>query len=270
LLVGCEPSQVFLPEPATTPEPRAIGSQFNAAESGTINVRVMWEGAKPVISPVETTKRDTLIHPNAMAVNDDMSIRNALVMLRGVDPAKSKPWLHEPVSVELHARGITVHQGSRAGRYGFIRTGDRVTFKTKGDAVHGVRARGADFFTHILPPKKNEVERVMSREGRVELASASGQFWACAELIVSDHPYLALTDEHGNANFDNVPAGKYEIVAWHPNWEIASSEVDPETAMLVRQTYKAPFEDSISITLSPHETLEWSARFSAGIPPELR
>ena len=34
---------------------------------------------------------------------------------------------------------------------------------------------------------------------------------------VFDHPYFAVTDENGNFEIKNAPAGKFRIVYWHEN-----------------------------------------------------
>jgi hypothetical protein len=34
---------------------------------------------------------------------------------------------------------------------------------------------------------------------------------------IFDHPYYAITDENGNFEIKNAPAGKFRIVFWHEN-----------------------------------------------------
>ena len=55
-------------------------------------------------------------------------------------------------------------------------------------------------------------------------------------IIVSPTPYFAQTDAAGNYKIDNVPDGKYNIVAWH---EGMKSQTKPVT---VAGTGKADFE----------------------------
>jgi len=38
--------------------------------------------------------------------------------------------------------------------------------------------------------------------------------WMKAWVMVSDHPYFAITDKNGNYQIDNVPTGTYEIMFW--------------------------------------------------------
>jgi hypothetical protein len=55
-------------------------------------------------------------------------------------------------------------------------------------------------------------------------------------IVVSPTPYFAQTDAAGNYMIDNVPDGKYNIVAWH---EGMKSQTKPVT---VAGTGKADFE----------------------------
>jgi len=39
--------------------------------------------------------------------------------------------------------------------------------------------------------------------------------WMKAYISVFDHPYFAITDDSGKYIIENIPPGKYEVVAWH-------------------------------------------------------
>ncbi|QEG31047.1 hypothetical protein GobsT_58680 [Gemmata obscuriglobus] len=41
--------------------------------------------------------------------------------------------------------------------------------------------------------------------------------WMTGYVRIFDHPYYAVTDENGNFEIKNVPAGKVRIVYWHEN-----------------------------------------------------
>ena len=38
--------------------------------------------------------------------------------------------------------------------------------------------------------------------------------WMKSWVLVSDHPYFAVTDKDGNFSIDDIPAGTYEVVCW--------------------------------------------------------
>ena len=38
--------------------------------------------------------------------------------------------------------------------------------------------------------------------------------WMKSWVLVSDHPFFAVTDENGNFSIEGIPAGTYEVVCW--------------------------------------------------------
>jgi len=45
-------------------------------------------------------------------------------------------------------------------------------------------------------------------------------------IIVSPTPYFAETDASGNYKIENVPDGKYNVVAWHEGMKPQTKSVD--------------------------------------------
>ena len=70
-----------------------------------------------------------------------------------------------------------------------------------------------------------------------------------AYLVVSRHPYLARTDAHGRFTLSQVPAGKYEIVAWHPDWQVRESERNPDNMRIQQVRFSSPLVQQKSITV---------------------
>ena len=54
-------------------------------------------------------------------------------------------------------------------------------------------------------------------------------------IVVSPTPYFAQTDANGNYKIDNIPNGKYDVVAWHEDMKIQTKVVE------VSGTAKADF-----------------------------
>jgi plastocyanin len=54
-------------------------------------------------------------------------------------------------------------------------------------------------------------------------------------IVVSPTPYFAETDSNGNYKIENVPSGKYSVVAWHEGMKTQSKSVE------VSSTVRADF-----------------------------
>jgi plastocyanin len=59
-----------------------------------------------------------------------------------------------------------------------------------------------------------------------------------AYVIVLQNPYFALTDNAGNFEIRNVPAGTYKLAIWHEKLESASKEVVIEAGKPVAVEFK--------------------------------
>jgi hypothetical protein len=102
-----------------------------------------------------------------------------------------------------------------------------------------------------------EISRPMTREGVVDLRCNAGHVWMNGEVMVATNPYYAVTDAEGNFELTNVPAGQYEIVAWHEGWRVVGES--PMYDVMTQTRVKRPtFSDSVtwskSVKVSPGAT----------------
>lgn len=253
--VGCgaePPAAANPPAPATnTP------ADYQAGACGGITGAVTWDRDTPIptVAPVMDVRPradgagyDTraLTHPYAPRINRfTYAVGGVVVSLRGVNPARAKPWDLPPVSVEIRDSQLVVKQGERPPeRVGFVRRGEPVKFQSCEPAFHVLRGRGAAFFALPFPDPDKPLERAFDACGRIELTSAAGYPWHAADLFVCDHPYYTVADADGRFQFAQVPEGKYDLVAWHPNWVSTASDRSPETGLVTRHVYAPPLESS--------------------------
>ena len=73
-------------------------------------------------------------------------------------------------------------------------------------------------------------------------------------LFVVEHPYYVRTDAAGVFTLNDVPAGKYELVCWHPNWHEEVREHDADTCAICRMTFRPAAEVVQEIEVHPHST----------------
>ena len=258
------------------PTPAPAKSTFDPANCGTITGRVTWDGPKPfapsfiygVPKPDGSFDVRLIPNPNVPAIDDTShAIAGAVVFLRKIDPAATKPWDHPPVRVEMQDRGIQVVQGDSRRRVGFVRRGDAVAMLSMEPAYHVLRARGSAYFSLAFPEPDQPLTRTFDKLGRVELSSGAGYYWASADLLVVDHPYYTVADRDGRFAFSQVPVGPVEVVAWLPGWDAVKQERDPETGLIFRQTYAPPLEIVRSISLELKRSAEVSFVFPTSSKP---
>jgi hypothetical protein len=251
LLAGCEPSlKIAMPARATDAEP----TTSTIAASGVVRGRVSWQGPRPTFEPItvyQPTAR-SFANPRNVIICNDGTVMGAVVFLRKVPTTKA--WSAAPASVEIDHDGLYFLETGTRTNTSFLRLGDTLTMTTRLEGITGVRGRGADFFTRMLPSPSEEATRICIQPGRVELTSASGQFWSCLDLFVCEHPHYAKTDAQGEFRFREVPVGEFEIVCWHPNWRFVGHERNPETGVIVRKTYAPAAEKRSAVRVTENDT----------------
>ncbi len=263
LLTGCNAELPARQTQAAPPEDESTA--YNDSRAGVMAGRVTWAGEIPTPPPfrapfspqseeIRGADRDWT-NPNAPRVDpQSRGVGNAIVFLRGVDPRRARPWDLPPVHVELRDFQVHVRQGDADGPYGFVRRGGSITLSSKQIVFQSVKARGAAFFAYTFPVGGPPRPRVLDGRGVVELTSGSGQFWMRGYLFVDDHPYYARTDADGRFTLPKAPPGDYDLVCWMPDWREASHEIDAETRLITRLTFRPPLRLVRRVHIEPGAT----------------
>jgi hypothetical protein len=123
---------------------------------------------------------------------------------------------------------MCVRQGGRSGNIAIVRAGAEVTFISRTQRPNMVQGRGASFFSLALLGPVRERKWRLNTPGIVEFRSGTNCFWMRGYAVVSEHPYVAVTDEQGTFRFNDVPPGEYEVVVSHPSWRVAHFDRNPD------------------------------------------
>jgi hypothetical protein len=169
-------------------------------------------------------------------------VSGAVVFLRGVDPARAKPWDLPSVCVEQRDCQLRMVQGTEVASVGFVRQGDTLEMVSRDPWLHALHAGGASFFTLMFPDPGQPLGRRLTAPGLVELSSNAGYFWMRGYLFIAEHPYYCRTDREGHFTLKGVPSGSYRLTAWLPNWRVARQERDPESGLVSRLYFEQPIE----------------------------
>jgi hypothetical protein len=273
VLSGCDD---IAPPPERPAEPPTETSRdFNPATAGAIRGQVVWEGAIPEVPPYRAPvspageqrggSRYNWPNPNAPKIDPrSKAVTGAVVFLRGIDLPRARSWDHPPVRIELRGYQIHVCQGERDGPSGFVRRGDAITLVSVQDLFHSLQLRGAAFLARTFADRDRPCTQRLDRAGVVEMMSGCGYFWMRGRLFVDDHPYYTHTDAEGRFLLPQVPPGQYELVCWLPDWHEARRELDADTALLCRLTFRPAVEIVQTVRLDPRQTRTASIRLPAG------
>ena len=140
--------------------------------------------------------------------------------------------------VILEEKGCTYRpwlQGAMRGQKILLRNSDGTT--------HSVRAEanGRTVFNVIQAPSAKDLEKDPLALDVVKI-SCDLHPWMKAFVVVSDHPFFAVTADDGSFEIKDVPAGSYGLEAWNERLGVLRAEVvvedgksvDPKFAFTVR------------------------------------
>ena len=101
-----------------------------------------------------------------------------------------------------------------------IQQGTSVTFPNRDPIRHHVYSFSAAKPFEIKLYSGNSPEVVFDKPGVVTLG-CNIHDWMIAYIVVVPTPHFARTDESGLARLRDLPAGSYEVRAWHPQQRTA-------------------------------------------------
>lgn len=213
-------------------------TEQEVTDGGTIAGSARLEGSPPAATPLRIDRDEEAcgheIQPETFVVGENGRLRNAVVWLHQI--ASGKPIDRSAVATieNAHCRFDPHVQAAVAGSTLEIRNSDPILHNTHlfmGDS---------SLVNLALPANTSPVRRVLDRPGIVRV-ECDVHRWMRAYVFVSPHPYFATTDAGGAFRIDQIPAGTYEVRAWH---EAAS-------AAPVQVQVPAAGEASVEIVLRP-------------------
>ena len=158
--------------------------------------------------PVCGSKHKTPVYRQSLIVNDNKTLKNVLVYFKDInyegDPTET------PATLDQNGCLYSPHVlGVMANQQVIIRNSDAKVLHN----VHSLAKKNRQFNAAMpivmdLPVKFSELESPF-------VIKCDVHAWMKAYVSVFDHPYFSVTDDSGRYQIDNIPSGKYEVVAWH-------------------------------------------------------
>jgi plastocyanin len=201
---------------ATAPAPTANATPAGQAiGTASITGRVSAEGKLPPRRPITMTADPGCKHPEGEALSDDLlvggdgSVQNVWVrVVSGLgDRAFSPP--AEPVALDQHGCTFTPHAVT-------AQTGQTIAFHNSDTVAHNVHAlpRTNAGFNMTVPPNGKPSEKSFAKPEPVRV-KCDIHPWMGSWVFVNDTPFQALTGTDGRYEIKGLPAGTYEVEAWH-------------------------------------------------------
>jgi plastocyanin len=192
------------------------------ASAGTIKGSVRYAGApmpkKKFPVTIDQYLCGTEKEAGDLVLSPTNGILNAVVMLQGIPAASKGP--SQPTTVKMDQKQCVF-----VPRVVVVPAGGTVEFLNNDRLLHNVRSNAKENspFNRAQPHARTIAIAFKSPE--ILRVDCDLHSWMRAWVVVSEHPFYAVTNEEGEFIFDNVPPGKYTLQVWHESLARTNQEI---------------------------------------------
>jgi len=214
------------------------------AEPGTITGLVRFPGETPpavmIVNETDDRCPPGIPRNHLIVQQTNRGIKNVLVVLEH-PPVRVKPWLPAPLTNDT-----CVYEP----RLRWMPVSTALLLDNPGVADHHVRAWRGEFsvFDVRLKPGVSGLRRPLVNTGLYKV-NCDLHLWERSWVHVSDHPFVAITDEKGLFEIKEVPPGTYTLRAWHEGWVENAKDKDG------RREFQ-PMEQTLKVRVRAEQTTD--------------
>ena len=207
----------------------SLASAYEAiavANGGTIKGQVKFSGKIPKLPPPQIVKFKEVCHnvPNeTLVVGPGQGVRYAVVTLEGVARGKAVELdtVHELDNVKC--RFVPHVLAASVGQFLLLKNSDPILH-----TAHAYFQDGQPHFNVGLYPGRVSRKPLVS-PGVVKILCEVHP-WMGSYVIVTEHPYHAVTDVYGDYEIRDVPPGTYKLKVWHESLGVQEAQVEVKAA----------------------------------------
>lgn len=212
---------------AAAPAPAGGGATASAAPVkaegwGTLKGRVTFDGTPPaaaVLQAVGKAEKDPEVCAKTAPITSEKLVVNS-----GTKGVKNVfVYIQRPTAVNEEAKKAAAARHAEFDQKNCtyiphalaVMTGETVTLKSSDPTNHNVNFQLKNLNQNpLIAPGTTKDITPDSAERAPGPVSCSIHPWMLAYWLVLDHPYFAVTDENGNFEIKNAPAGTQKVVVW--------------------------------------------------------
>ena len=193
----------------------SIGLLVVSIDAGTLKGHVKYDGKAPKkkklrmdADPVCGSSHSSPVLSENFKMASDGSMAEALVYLKNVKYNGGVP--SEPAVLDQKGCIYMPHV------FGMV-AGQELLIKNSDATLHNIHSmpKVNKEFNFAMPKVVKEKKATFSKsEPDPFYIKCDVHPWMKTWVLVSDHPYFAVTDAKGNFSIEGIPAGTYEVVCW--------------------------------------------------------
>ncbi|MBZ0166004.1 MAG: carboxypeptidase regulatory-like domain-containing protein [Candidatus Omnitrophica bacterium] len=187
------------------------------AQAATISGTVKYEGKVPKFreikmeaDPVCLTKHANPVFPDFLLLGEGNTLGNVFVRVLSGLPKTDYPTPTKAAVLDQKGCMYTPHVLA-------VMVNQPIDILNPDGTLHNVHAVGKinKQFNIAMPKFRKKITQSFAKPEVMVKMKCDVHPWMGAYIAVMEHPYFAVSEADGQFKIDNLPAGEYEIEAWH-------------------------------------------------------
>ena len=189
-----------------------------AFAGGTITGTITYEGKVPTLKPLAmdadpacAAKHDKPVANEMLLLGSGNTMGNILVSVKsGLPAGKTYPAPKEALVLDQSGCQYKPHVLA-------LQVGQPLKVLNSDGVLHNVHAlpKTNGQFNMAMPGTRKDAEHTFEKAEGAFQVKCDVHPWMTAYVSIFDHPFFGVTKEDGKFTLANLPAGTYEIEAWH-------------------------------------------------------
>ncbi len=189
----------------------------NSAQAATIKGVIKYEGTPPEVKainmdgdPICLTNRTEPVYPESIVLGDGQTLANVFVHVVAGLPQKTYP---VPTAEAIIDQKGCMYDPHVLG----VMVGQPIKILNPDGTLHNVHveAKVNESFNLAMPKFRKEVIKTFFKPEFMLSVKCDVHPWMNAYIAVMTHPYFSVTKKDGEFAIVDLPAGQYEVEAWH-------------------------------------------------------
>ncbi len=213
-----------------TPVPAATTSGGTAAPAaavkaegwGTLKGRIVFDGDPPA-RKVLVPKNDPGAKDSAVCAKTEIKAERLVVDPAGKGVKNAIVYIPKPTAVNPEAKSARAAQTVVFDQKGCVfephvlaaMVGEKIDVKSSDPVSHNINCKVQNNnFNEAIAPNGEAHKAPVAAARQPGLVTCDIHPWMTAYWLVLDNPYFAVTDDKGNFEIKNAPAGTQKVVVW--------------------------------------------------------
>ncbi|MBI2882583.1 MAG: hypothetical protein HYY11_01535, partial [Candidatus Methylomirabilis oxyfera] len=180
-------------------------------DGGTITGTIKFAGTPPARKELQVTKDKEICGKKQhlswdLVVGPNKGIENAVVTL--LDVKKGEKWTITKATLDQNGCAYVPHVG-------VVPAGGELDILNSDGILHNIHTYSKlNSSINKAQPKFKKVLTEKFAKPEIVKVTCDAHSWMLGWLVVSDHPYVAVTNDKGEFTLSHVPPGNYKLEVW--------------------------------------------------------